>query len=784
MHRRRIYSTLTPFATIVVGLAGMSSLPAADSTPSPNSDSNAVARNAVTFENDVQPLLTRYSCNSGPCHGKSRGQNGFALSLLGFDADFDYDALVFEGRGRRVFLAAPDTSLMLQKATAQLPHGGGTRFPIDSKPYRLLRAWIRDGAPRTPPDAPQLVRVVVEPESQSLAPHESFQLQAFAEYSDGTRRDVTDASAFQTNDATIASIDPDGRLQAGPIPGEAAVMVRYQNNLAVCRVTIPLPDAVPDEVYARLPRRNRVDELVWDKLQLLGMLPSPPADDATFLRRAYLRAIGRLPTPEEARAFLELPEPPAQPTPATGAVVEAQVESKAEAEAGDPGDLLLSEAQVAKRQLLVDQLLERPEYADFWANKWADLLRPNPYRVGMKAVWTLDAWLRQSFRENKPYDEFVRELVTARGSTWRNGATVVFRDRPQAEEIGSSLSQLFLGVRLECAKCHHHPFEVWSQDDFYGFASFFARVGHNGGLSPPISGSEEVVFTRPSGTVKHGRTGEPVEPKTLGGAPVEVAADDDPRQPLAEWMTATTNPFFARVMANRVWAELMGQGLVEPVDDLRATNPASNEPLLDFLADEFRRSGYDIKQLIALIMKSHVFGLSSTPGERNVTDLKNFSRYYRQRLRAEVLLDAVNDVLDVEESFAAMPPGSRAMQVWTHRTSSLFLDTFGRPDANQDPPCERTSDSTTPQILHLMNSPELNRKLALDSARPAQLASSDATNAELVEQAYLLVYSRPPRPDEAATALAILPDDAQARRSAVEDLFWALLNTPEFLYID
>lgn len=700
----------------------------------------------VTFEADVQPLLTRFGCNAGACHGKSRGQNGFALSLLGFDSDFDFEALVREGRGRRIFPADPAGSLLLRKATGQVPHGGGSRFAVGSPHYELLRDWIQNGSPRTPADAPQLLRVAAEPASQSLAPEQKVQLHVVAEYSDGSRRDVTDASAFQSNDRTIAAIHPEGILQAGPIPGEAAIMARYMNHIAVCGVTIPLPGTVAEETYAALPRNNRVDDLVYAKLKLLGVLPSSSASETTFHRRAYLRAIGRLPTPDETRAYL-----------------------------ADTGS--------DKRRQLIDGLLTRPEYADFWANKWADLLRPNPYRVGMKAVWTLDSWLRDAFRKNLPYDQFVRELITAQGSTWRNGATVVFRDRPEAVEIGSSVSQLFLGVRLECAKCHHHPFEVWSQDDFFGFAAIFSRVGHHGGLSPPISGGEEIIFTAGSGQLQHGRTGQPVAPKTLTGEPLQLGPDDDPRDALADWMTDRANPYFAKVMANRVWAELMGQGLVDPVDDIRATNPATNEPLLEYLAADFREHGYDLKYLIRTILTSHVFGLSSLPGERNVSDLRNFSRYYRQRLRAEVLLDAVNDVLDVEEEFAAMPPGSRATQVWTHRASSLFLDTFGRPDPNQDPPCERTSESTTPQILHLMNSPELNRKLSLDSARPAKLALSEASNDKLVEEAYLLVYCRPPTAEESRKAVASLPAGEQ-RRLAVEDLFWALLNTPEFLFID
>lgn len=700
----------------------------------------------VTFENDIQPLLTRFGCNSGPCHGKSRGQNGFALSLLGFDSEFDFDSIVHQSRGRRVSSAAPEKSLLLQKALGELPHGGGQRFPVDSKPHELFRRWLAAGSPRTPDDAPQLERVVVVPSQTSLRTDESTKLQVRAEYSDGSRRDVTDASAFQSNDDTVAAISDDGVLKAGPVPGEAAVMARYMNHIAVCAVTIPLPGTVPADAYDQLPRQRPVDGLVWNKLELLGMLPSEPASDATYHRRAYLRIIGRLPTPDETRQFL-------------------------------------SDTSDAKRSRLIDRLLERPEYADFWANKWADLLRPNPYRVGIKATWMLDAWLRKAFRQNMPYDQFARELVTAKGSTWRNGATVIFRDRPTTVEIGSSVSQLFLGVRLECAKCHHHPFEVWSQDDFFGFAAFFARVGHHGGLSPPISGGEELIYTKKDGTLKHGRTDEAVLPKVLMGEPLQIDADVDPRERLADWMTDPSNPWFARVMANRVWAELMGRGIVEPIDDIRATNPATNQPLLDYLAEDFRSSGYDIKHLIRTIANSAVFGLSSTPGERNISDIANFSRYYRQRMRAEVLLDAINDILGTTDKFDAMPVGSRATQLWTHRSDSIFLDTFGRPDPNQDPPCERTSDSTTPQILHLMNSPALNSKLHDDSGFISRLAEKKSNDGEIIDEIYLRVYCRPPGEVEADKAKGILAA-AKDRRAALEDLFWAMLNTPEFLFVD
>ncbi|HEV7226168.1 MAG TPA: DUF1549 and DUF1553 domain-containing protein, partial [Pirellulales bacterium] len=473
-----------------------------------------------------------------------------------------------------------------------------------------------------------------------------------------------------------------------------------------------------------------------------------PASDSIFLRRAHLDAIGRLPTAEEVRAFLADPSP-------------------------------------SKREALVDRLLERAEYADFWASKWADLLRPNAYRVGIKATFSLDAFLRDAFRRNQPYDQFVRDLVTAQGSTWRNGAVTLFRDRRTPDEITTTVSQLFLGIRLECAKCHHHPFEVWGQNDFYGLAAYFARIGHKGvGLSPPISGSEEMFFTAAKGSVEHPLSGETLAPKPLFGQAPEIKPGDDPREALADWMLSAENHFFAEVQANRLWADLMGRGLVDPVDDIRATNPASNQALLTALGAEFRRLGFDQKKLLRTIMTSHVYGLSSLPNERNVVDTRNYSRHYRQRLRAEVLLDAVCDITEVQEQFAGMPPGSRATEIWTHRVESLFLDAFGRPDANQDPPCERTPDTTVVQALHLMNAPNLHAKVTSDQGRCAKLAASDKTPEQIVEELYLLAYNRPPASEELQIGAQVFAASQGNRRQAAEDLLWALLNTPEFMFKD
>jgi len=701
----------------------------------------------TTFEKDVVPILARAGCNSGPCHGKSRGQNGFQLSLLGFDADFDYSALTQEGRGRRIIPAAPEHSLLLRKGSGQMPHGGGRPLKPGDGHYETLSRWIAAGTPRTPSETPALVRISVEPSERILTPGTEVQFVVTAHFADGSTSDVTHLAMYQSNESVIAAVSADGRVKAGPLPGEAAIMARYMEKFAVCNILIPLPGHVPAEVYAKLPRHNFVDELVWDKLQRLGITPSEPCDDATFLRRAYLDVIGRLPTPAETRTFL-------------------------------------ADAASDRKASVVDRLLNRPEYADYQANKWADLLRPNPYRVGTKSVLSLDGFLRESFRRNKPYDQFVRELLTAQGSTFQNGAAVLFRDRRDPDELTTMVSQIFLGVRLECAKCHHHPFEIWSQDDFYSFAAFFARIGRKGqGLSPPISGGEEVIFTGANGVVKHPGNGKEMSARPLFELARTASAEDetrDPREVLADWVLADDNPFFTRVIVNRVWADLMGRGLVEPVDDLRASNPPSNAPLLDALADNFRKQGYDLKKLTRTIMTSHVYALSSLPGERNAGDLRNYSRHYRQRLRAEVLLDAVSDITGLPETFSAAPPGTRAMELWTVRMQSIFLDSFGRPDPNQDPPCERTSDTSVVQALHLMNSPRLHQKVTSDAGIAAKLAASTKSPREIVDELYLLVYCRYPSATERPTAEGLF--EGVSRRQAIEDLLWALLNTPEFVF--
>lgn len=712
------------------------------------SASAARAETPVSFELDVQPILSSRGCSTGPCHGKSRGQNGFQLSLLCFDPEFDYSAIVKNARGRRVSLPSPEQSLLLTKAVGEVPHGGGQRFSRESTEYRLLLEWIRQGAPRAVSNEPKLVQITASQTDLQLKPEEGQSLAVTAHYSDGSTRDVTAQTIFDSSEAAVAAVDRQGRIKAGPIPGEAAIVAKYMNLIATCQVAIPQPEAPPEGYYENLPRHNFIDELVWKKLASLRITVSPTVDDAKFLRRVHLDLIGRLPSPEEVRAYL-------------------------------------ADQAADKRQRLIQSLLDRPEYADHWANKWADLLRPNPYRVGIKAVLNYDNWIREAFRQNLPYDEFARQLIGARGSTWRNGAATLFRDRRTPDELTTLVSQIFLGMRLDCAKCHHHPSEKWSQDDFYGFAAYFARVGHKGtGLSPPISGGEEMVITRKSGEVKHPGSGAVMQPKPLFGEAPPVEAGDDPRDVVVEWITSPQNDYFAEAAVNRVWAELMGRGLTDPVDDLRVTNPPSNGPLLKALANEFRAQKFDLKQLIGTIASSYVYGLSSEATPGNTRDTRNYSRHYRVRLRAEVLADAVADITGVRDTYSAMPAGSRANQIWTTRVESVFLDTFGRPDPNLDPPCERTPDPTVTQMLHLMNAPALQAKISADNSLPAKLAASQKSPGEMIEELYLACYARFPTSEERDELARLIESSGDAKRQFLEDTLWALLNTPEFLFKD
>ena len=700
----------------------------------------------IDFERDVHPLFSRFSCNGGSCHGKQRGQGGFQLSMFAFDPEFDYGALTKESRGRRASPLAPDQSLVLLKGAGKIPHGGGKKLPEGSKYYNIMEQWIAEGATRSVAEAPKLVKISAEPTERIMQPKTKQQMVVTAFYSDGSTRDVTDLAEYMSSESVYVSVDEHGLVTAGSLMGEASIMARYMGNFASLNVTVPSDNSVTDDYYAKLPRNNFIDELVWDKLKKYSLKPSEPVDDATYLRRVAIDLIGRTPTAEEARAFLQDPSP-------------------------------------NKRERMVDYFLEQPEFGDHWANKWADLLRPNPYRAGIKTVMSFDNWIRRSFHENKPLDEFSYDLLTAQGGTWHNGAVTLFRDRREPEELTTVVSQLFLGIRLSCAQCHHHPSEVWGQDDFYSFAAYFAKLGRKGrGISAPISGSEEMIFTANSGSVRHPLTNEVLPPRPLFGEVPEIKENQDPREVLASWIISPQNHFFAEVNANRVWADLMGRGIVEPIDDFRESNPPSNAPLIKALGQHFREQKFDLKQYIKTIVGSYVYSLSALPNETNVGDTRNYSRHYRQRLRAEVLLDSVSELVGVPDSFAAMPDNSTAKQIWTHRVSSDFLDSFGRPDPNQDPPCERTTDTTVVQVLHMMNSRDLYARIQSGKGNSAQWAKSEMTPDQIVEEIYLTAYARYPSIEEKRLGRSLFEKEGANRQQVIEDLMWALLNTPEYLF--
>jgi WD40 repeat protein len=706
----------------------------------------AAPADAPSFVNDVLPVLSKAGCNSGACHAKPAGQSGFKLSVFAYDPKADYRAIVREIRGRRISPDAPTDSLVLKKPTMAVEHGGGRRLKKTSDGYRTLVTWIERGMPYAAPGTPTLVGVDVEPTQRAWAKHSSQPLRVTARYSDGSTRDVTALAAYTSTEKAVAAVNDHGVVTAGDAAGETVVVVRYMGMIAVSRVTVAADRVLPDSLYAALPVNNFIDPLVYERLKSLGLAPSDGCTDAEFLRRASLDAIGALPTADEARAFLA---------------------------DGDP----------KKREGLIDRLLADPRYADHWAAKWADLLRPNPFRAGVKSVYVLDQWLRDCFRRNEPYDQFVREILLASGSTHRDGPVVILRDKREPTDIGAFTSQIFLGVRIECARCHHHPNEKWSQEDFYQLAAFFAPLKRKGqGISAPISGEAEYVWFAPGGELKHPVTDEVMKPKAPDGPAEALDPKRDPREALAAWMTRPDNPFFARAAVNRVWAELMGRGIVHPIDDFRASNPPTNGPLLDALAKDFAAHGYDLKHLIRTIMRSRAYQLSSTPNDTNAGDTRNFSRHYRRRPSAEVLLDVVSQVTGVREPLQGEAPDGRGVQAWNYRIDSDFLDAFSRPNPSADPPCERDAGGSVVQALHLMNSTRLTGKLADPSGRAAALAGSQLGPREIVEELYLAAYSRFPTPEEAEIAAGAFTRDGGTRQTATEDVLWALVNSAEFVF--
>ena len=707
-----------------------------------------------SFRNHVQSVLSKMGCNSGACHGAAAGKNGFRLSLRGYDPEFDFFSITRQSRGRRVVPDDPGRSLLLTKPSGAIPHKGGLRFQPDSREYRVLAEWIAAGHPGPAPEDPRLERLEILPTQAALRPQETQQLVVRAHFSDGRAEDVTRWAKFTSTNATVANVSEDGQVSVIG-HGEGAVVAWYLSQNVVAHVTVPHEQSVAGEFFANAGRGNFIDDLVQAKLRELNIPPSPPASDAEFLRRAFLDTVGVLPTVEEARAFL------ADDTP-------------------------------GKRERLVDTLLERPEFVDYWTYKWSDLLLLSGERLRPQALDTFYYWIRQQVEQNTPWDVFVREIVTAKGSTFENGAANFYSLHQDPLDMAETTSMAFLGMSIQCARCHDHPLEKWTNDQYYGMANLFARTRGKGWGGDFRGGDgKRVIFTVEDGELIQPRTGRPQPPRPLDAEPIPLDDPRDRREYLADWLTSPENAYFSRAIANRVWANFFGVGIVEAVDDMRLTNPPSNEQLLAALAESLIEHDYDLKQLMRLILTAKTYQRSSLPVTGNESDERFYSRYYPKRLPAEVVLDALSAATAAPTQFPGYDPGTRALQLRDASVDSYFLETFGRPERLLTCECERSNDPSMKQILHITNGDTLNEKLSrkadaekkLEDNRIGQLLARGASNAEIVEEAYLASLSRYPTEDERAAVLQVLDAaPAEERRLVIEDLFWSLLSGKAFLF--
>ena len=688
-----------------------------------------------SFNADVMPVLTKIGCNGGSCHGALNGQAGFKLSLFGYEPDEDYEMIVRKHDGRRVNIADPEKSLILLKPTFQVPHGGGHLIRKDSPEYDALLAWLKGGAQRVPENEKRVVALRVTPPSSVLfGKGASRQLLVTARYTDGTERDITRTTKFQSNDDSIAKVSPDGVLTAER-GGETAIVVRAPGIAAGAKVDVVLESRIVPTVASN----NFIDDHVFAKLKTLEIPPSDVADDATFLRRVYLDIIGLIPAADEARAFLADKNP-------------------------------------NKRAALVDQLLERPEYADFWSLYWGDHLNNTKQLLYNKGPYVFTRWLYQAFRRNMPYDQFARELLTSSGNMYTAGATSYFPLMKKEEDLASITSQVFLGVSIECARCHNHPLEKWTRDDFNGMAAFFSQVRYK---NAGPRNNERVLYVDFKRQFKNPDTNRVYWPKPLDGPVFATNNEVDRRELLADWITAPQNPFFAKALVNRMWRNFMGRGLVEPVDDFRITNPATNEPLVNELAKDFAAHGYDLHQLIRRITASRAYQFSSKPNAANRDDKMAYSRHYSRRLTAEQLLDSVSQATDVPEQYRSLYPGTRATQLPEPEIESYFLEVFDRPSRQLI--CERKQPPTLNQALHLISGDTIQKKIGDPRGVLARLVDEKRSRREIVEEFYLRTLSRFPDEDERAAADAAV-SKAPDSRQGLEDVFWALLNSKEFLY--
>jgi hypothetical protein len=708
------------------------------------------------FRSHVLAVMTKAGCNSGACHGAAAGKGGLKLTLRGFDPVADYAVLTRQARGRRVVSGDPAHSLMLLKPTMTIGHGGGERIKRGSADYAVLAGWIQAGVPKPKPDDPRLQTLEVLPESASLHPGDAQQILVRAHFSDRHTEDVTRWVKFGTSDSTVATVDDGGQVRVMG-RGEAAITVWFSSKVTYARVVSPYPAALPALAFTATDRGDDpeftfIDDLILKKLRALNIPPSPRCSDNEFIRRAYLDADGILPTPQETDAFL-------------------------------------ADAAPDKRRKLVDALLKRSEFTDYWTYKWCDLLLVSSRKMNGDALNAFYTYIRKSVETNKPWNTFAREILTARGSNLDNGAANYYVMHKDPIDLSETTTQTFLGMSITCARCHNHPLEKWTQRDYYQMANLFSRVRLKNG----DRGNETLVLAAADGNIDHPRLGIPLPPRPLDGR--EMALDDpgDRRRHLADWVVAPENPYFARALVNRVWRCFMGRGLVEAEDDLRLTNPPSNPELLDTLATDFSRHGYDVKRFIRAIMNSAAYQRSANPVGINAKDERYYSRYIVRRLPAEVILDTLSQVTGIPTEFPNTPKGTRALQLHDSQVASYFLSAFGRPERERTCACERQQEPNVAQALHLSNGDTVNMKLRAAGGTIDRLLNDKVSDEQALRQVYLAALCRFPIEPERNKALAILAEavsapngtpttQREARRAVLEDLFWAILTDREFLF--
>jgi len=692
----------------------------------------------VSFLRDVAPILNKVGCTSGPCHGAAKGKNGFKLSLRGYDPQFDYEALLYDLYGRRFNRAEPARSLMLAKPTQQVAHGGGLRFEVGSDAYKTIYDWIAQGVPFGDPAKDTVRRLDVEPKELFLkGPGEGGGVKVTATYADGGTRDVTKLAVVESNTPDVATV-ADAAVTGARI-GEATLLVRYQGNLSTVPVTVLNPK--PGFAWKALPQNNYIDQIVDAKLQRLKIQPSSPVDDAGFLRRVSLDLTGQLPAPEEVRAFI-------------------------------------ADNSAKKRAQKVEKLIESASFVDHWTLKWGDLLQNNRKYLGEKGAFEFREWIRDAIAQNKPYDRMVREILAARGSSYDNPEANFFRVTRDAKPTMEKTTQVFLGVRMVCAQCHDHPFERWTQNQYYEMAAFFSAVG----LRPGYEVGEEIVYDqRQDFDMKHPKDGRVMAPKFIVGA-ATAPVDATRRLAYSEWLTSKDNPFFAKSTVNRVWSYFFGRGIIDPVDDIRASNPPTNPALLDALTKDFVEHNFDLRYLMRTIADSRAYQSSVSTNEWNAADGDNFSHFIPRRLTAEELMDAVATATGVRPVFPEAPPETRAEQLPDpHVGKDGFLDVFGRPQRESSCECERRSDFSLPQALNLVNGKTISDAVADANGRVVKSVLGGRSDRDLVEELYLASLSRPPTAAEMEKGIAYLKaGDGSAARA--QDLLWALLNSKAFLY--